>query len=57
MATVGLSNSGGSSNQRIRISAMAELKEFAGREKNEERARNWISKMKSAFLLDQAPDA
>ena len=39
------------------MSAMAKLKEFAGREKNEERARNRISKVKSAFLRDQAPDA
>ena len=36
---------------------MAELKEFSGRKKNEERARNWIGKVKSAFLRDQAPDA
>ena len=38
------------------MSAMAELKEFAGREKNEERDRNCISKVKSAVLRDQAPD-
>ena len=36
---------------------MAELKEFSDRKKNEERARNWIGKVKSAFLRDQAPDA
>jgi hypothetical protein len=48
---------GGFSNQRIRMSAMAELKEFAGMETNEEKARNWISKVKSAFLRDQAPEA
>ena len=47
----------GSLTKEIRMSAMAEMKEFAGREKNEERARNWISKVKSAFLRDQAPDA
>ena len=35
---------------------MTKLKEFSGREKNEERARNWISKVKSAFLRDQAPE-
>ena len=39
------------------MSAKGKLKEFAGREKNEERARNRISKVKSAFLRDQAPDA
>ena len=43
-------------NQRIQMSAMAELKEFDRREKNEERARNWISKVKSSFLRDQATD-
>ena len=36
---------------------MAELKVFSGREKNEEQARNWIRKMKSAFLRNQGPDA
>ena len=39
------------------MSGMAELKEFFGREKNEERARNWIIMVKSAFLRDRAPDA
>ena len=34
-----------------------ELKEFYGREKHEERARSSISKVKSDFLRDQAPDA
>ena len=38
------------------MSALAELKEFSGREKNEERATNWISKVKSAFLRDQVPE-
>ena len=38
------------------MSGMAELKEFSGREKNEERARHWISKVKSALLRDQAPE-
>ena len=56
VATAGAAESGGFSNQRIRMSAMAELKEFSGREKNEERDRNWISKVKSAFLRDQAPE-
>ena len=43
VTTVGEADSGGFSSQRIRMSAMAELKEFSGREKNEERAKNWIS--------------
>ena len=33
-----------------------ELKEFAGKDNDEDRARGWISKVKSAFLRDQAPD-
>uniref|UniRef100_A0AAV1UZ09 Retrotransposon gag domain-containing protein n=1 Tax=Peronospora matthiolae TaxID=2874970 RepID=A0AAV1UZ09_9STRA len=55
VATAGAAESDGFGNQRIRMSAMAELKEFFGRENNEERARNWTSKVKSAFLSDQAP--
>ena len=59
----------GFSNQRNQMSAMfdsflvrqilsvRQLKESAGREKNEERAKTWISKVKAAFLRDQAPDA
>ena len=57
VATAGVVDSSGFSNQRIGMSVMAELKGFAGREKNEERARNWISKVKSVLLRDQSPDA
>ena len=57
VATAGASDGGGFSNQRIRMSTMAELKEFTGREKNEERSRNGISKVKLVFLRDQAPEA
>ncbi|POM72193.1 Hypothetical protein PHPALM_11133, partial [Phytophthora palmivora] len=35
---------------------MPELKEFAGREGDEDRARAWLNKVKSAFVRDQAPD-
>ena len=38
--------------QRIRVSAITELKEFAGKDNDEDRARGWISKVKSAFLRD-----
>ncbi|POM81056.1 Hypothetical protein PHPALM_1028, partial [Phytophthora palmivora] len=41
---------------RIRVSAMFELMEFAGREGDEVRARAWLSNVKSAFMRDQAPD-
>ncbi|CAI5718029.1 unnamed protein product [Peronospora effusa] len=48
--------SGGFTTQRIRVSAIANLKKFTGRDRDEDRARSWISKVKSAFLRDQAPD-
>ncbi|POM79702.1 Hypothetical protein PHPALM_2561 [Phytophthora palmivora] len=35
---------------------MSELKEFAGKEGDELRARAWLRKVKSAFVRDQAPD-
>ncbi|POM71784.1 Hypothetical protein PHPALM_11597 [Phytophthora palmivora] len=41
---------------RIRVSAMSELKEFAGKEGDEDQARAWLSKVKSAFVRDQASD-
>ncbi|KAJ8546781.1 hypothetical protein ON010_g11455 [Phytophthora cinnamomi] len=41
---------------RIRVSAMSELKGFSGKDGDEDRARSWISKVKSAFVRDQAPD-
>ena len=47
---------GGVGTQRLRMSAIAYLKEFSGRDKDEDRARSWMSKVKSAFLRDQVPD-
>ena len=38
------------------MSAIADLKEFSGRDKDEDRARSWVSKVKLVFLRDQAPD-
>ncbi|POM72221.1 Hypothetical protein PHPALM_11102 [Phytophthora palmivora] len=35
---------------------MSELKEFAGKEGDEDRARLWLSEVKPAFVRDQAPD-
>ena len=37
------------------MSAIADLKEFSGRDKDEDRARSWVSKVKSVFLRDQDP--
>ena len=42
--------------QLIRVSAMTELKEFSGKDRDGNKARARISKVKSAFLRDQAPD-
>ena len=56
VATAGAADSGGFFNQMIRMDAMAELNKFSGQEKNEEWARSWISKVKSAFLRDQAQE-
>jgi hypothetical protein len=36
--------------------SIADLKEFNGKDRYEDRARSWISKAKSAFSLDQYPD-
>ena len=46
----------GPSHQRIRFFFIGELKEFNGGDRDEDRARSWISKVKSAFLSDQIPD-
>ncbi|KAE8962181.1 hypothetical protein PR001_g29793 [Phytophthora rubi] len=42
--------------QRVKISAISDLKEFTGKDHDDERARRWISKVKSAFTRDQATD-
>ena len=56
VATTETLQNGGGIPQRIRVSAMTELKEFSDKNRDEDRARSWISKVKSAFLRDQAPD-
>ncbi|OWZ15158.1 hypothetical protein PHMEG_00011256 [Phytophthora megakarya] len=40
----------------VRFSASSDLKEFTGKDQDEDRALAWISKVKSAFMLDQASD-
>ncbi|KAE8889643.1 hypothetical protein PF003_g26436 [Phytophthora fragariae] len=42
--------------QRVKISAISDQKEFTGKDRDEERARGWISNVKSAFTRDQATD-
>ncbi|EGZ04455.1 hypothetical protein PHYSODRAFT_343257 [Phytophthora sojae] len=56
VATTATGSTGSALIQRVRISAVSDLKEFSGKDQDEDRARAWISKVKSAFLRDQAPD-
>ena len=46
----------GLSAPRIRMAAIVDLKEFSGKDRDKERSRSWISKVKSAFLRDQPLD-
>ena len=41
---------------RIKLAATSDLKEFHGRNQDEDRARSWLSTVKTAFARDQAPD-
>ncbi|CAI5701234.1 unnamed protein product [Peronospora effusa] len=41
----------------IRVSTSSDLKQFSGRDHDEDRARSWSTKVKTAFLRDQAPDS
>uniref|UniRef100_H3H491 Retrotransposon gag domain-containing protein n=1 Tax=Phytophthora ramorum TaxID=164328 RepID=H3H491_PHYRM len=56
VASAGAISGGALSATRIRVSAISELKEFSGKDNDEDRARSWFSKLKSAFTRDQAPD-
>ncbi|OWZ21404.1 hypothetical protein PHMEG_0004056 [Phytophthora megakarya] len=58
-ATVATAAAGSTSSttiQRVRISVISDLKEFTGKDQHEDRARAWISKVKAAFMRDQASD-
>ncbi|GMF58994.1 unnamed protein product [Phytophthora fragariaefolia] len=57
VATTTTTTSGQATNvPRIRVSVMSELKAFSGKDGDEDRARYWLGKVKSAFIRDQAPD-
>ncbi|GMF38646.1 unnamed protein product [Phytophthora fragariaefolia] len=69
MATMTTGSTGSTMIQRVRISAISDLKEFSGKGQDEDRARAWLGKgqdedrarawlgkVKSAFLRDQASD-
>ncbi|OWZ02703.1 LOW QUALITY PROTEIN: hypothetical protein PHMEG_00025691 [Phytophthora megakarya] len=54
VATAASGSTGSTMVQRVRISAILDLKKFSGKDPDEDRARAWISKIKSAFMRDQA---
>ncbi|KAE9216936.1 hypothetical protein PF005_g8852 [Phytophthora fragariae] len=56
VATAAVGSSESTLIQRVRISVISELKEFTGKDQDEDRARAWISKVKSSFMRDQASD-
>ncbi|OWY93165.1 hypothetical protein PHMEG_00037540, partial [Phytophthora megakarya] len=56
VATAATGATGSTMIQRVRISAISDLKEFTGKDQDEDRARAWIRKVKSAFMRDQASD-
>ncbi|OWY97203.1 hypothetical protein PHMEG_00032326 [Phytophthora megakarya] len=55
-ATAASGSTGPTMIQQVRISAISDLKEYSGKDPDEDRARAWISKVKSAFMRDQASD-
>ncbi|KAI9985864.1 hypothetical protein PInf_024644 [Phytophthora infestans] len=57
VATAAAGAGGSSMIRRVRISAISDLKEFTGKDRDEDRARTWISKVKSALISNQASDA
>ncbi|OWY92601.1 hypothetical protein PHMEG_00038331 [Phytophthora megakarya] len=56
VATAASGSTGSTMIQRVRISAISDLKEFSGKDPDEDRARAWINKVKLAFMRDQASD-
>ena len=47
---------GGLRAPRIKMSVIADLKEFNGKDRDEYRVKIWISKVKTSFLRYQFPD-
>ncbi|OWY92409.1 hypothetical protein PHMEG_00038608, partial [Phytophthora megakarya] len=56
VATAAIGPGGSSQIQMVRISAISDLKVFTGKDMDEDRARAWIGKVKSAFQRDQATE-
>ncbi|KAG6586703.1 uncharacterized protein IUM83_18116 [Phytophthora cinnamomi] len=51
VATTTAGSTGSTMIQRVRISAISDLKEFSGKDQDEDRARAWVGKVKSAEEL------
>ncbi|OWZ00434.1 LOW QUALITY PROTEIN: hypothetical protein PHMEG_00028374 [Phytophthora megakarya] len=56
VVTAATGSTGSTMVQHVRISPISDLKEFTGKDQDEDRARAWIGKAKSAFMRDQASD-
>ncbi|OWZ17067.1 Eukaryotic/viral aspartic protease [Phytophthora megakarya] len=56
VATAAIGSRGSSLLPRVRISAISDLKEFTGKDMDEDRSRAWIGMVKSAFQRDQATE-
>ena len=56
IAAIGVITGDSSDNQRIRTSAISELKEFTRKDQEIDKAQTLIGKVKLAFLRDQASD-
>ncbi|OWY95759.1 hypothetical protein PHMEG_00034157 [Phytophthora megakarya] len=54
VTTAAAGSTGSTMIQRVRISSISDLKELTRKDQDEDRARAWISKVKSAFMRDQA---
>ncbi|OWZ00962.1 hypothetical protein PHMEG_00027741, partial [Phytophthora megakarya] len=57
IASAGVTSAPSTTTPRIRVSALSELKKYSGKYHDEDRARSWLGKDKSAFVRDQAPDS
>ncbi|OWZ15075.1 reverse transcriptase [Phytophthora megakarya] len=56
VASAAIGSGGSSLIPRVRISAISDLKEFTGKDMDEDRAIAWIGKVKSEFQRDQATE-
>ncbi|OWY93569.1 hypothetical protein PHMEG_00036986, partial [Phytophthora megakarya] len=57
IASAGATSAPSTTTPPIRVSAISELKEYSGKDHDEDRAWSWLDKLRSAFVRDQAPDS